>query len=134
MKKTLEELLNDYAEEKRAFRAAQNQSRFLALWPEIKAMLDKGWSLKAINEVTKAYGLLNLHYDSFRRYVIKQRKMEGTNNSTSTPNKKVQPQDSLPTLKREEKGETKNGGSDEKPPYRTPPQFGNLHDYKYNVL
>ncbi len=125
MRKSLEEMLIEYAANKQTFRRARNKSKFLDLWPEIQAMLGKGWSMQAISKVAKINGLLDLHYESLRRYVIQQRAMEKPSDEPPTPERDSEIV-KLISGKKPKPGS--NGESeqnvDEKPPYSTPPQFG----------
>lgn len=118
MRKSLEEMLVEYAANKQTFRRARNKSKFLDLWPEIRAMLDKGWPLQAISKVAKANGLLDLHYESLRRYTIHQRASEKPCNEPQTP-EKVSGQ-----IVNTETKDRKEADDIEKPTYSTPPQFG----------
>ncbi len=125
MPKSLRELLIERASNKQAFRRARNKSMFLSLWPEIREMLDEGWSLLAISDVIKAHGLLDFQYGSLRRYTMRQRALEGHVKEASTPKKNTS------ALKRTEKEKTavedraEAETTDTAPPsYSVPPQFG----------
>lgn len=122
MRKSLEELLIEYANNKQSFKRARGKSQFIGLWPEIRDMLEKGWKLTAICEVLKAHALLDLHYETLRRYIIRKRGLEDRlDKTTSTPGKeKPKPKD-VPVQKAEVKKETEDI---EKPPYSVPQKFG----------
>ncbi len=129
MKKNLEQLMVEYAADKRVYKQARNRSRFLAIWPEIRDLLDKGWSMASINEVTKAHGLLDLHYDSLRRYIKQQRKTDCQNSKTPTPN--IDNVKTVPVRKPEAEAKSEKSvkaeDAAETPPYSTPPRFGRFN-------
>lgn len=124
MRKTLREHLIDYASKKPTVRRAQNRSKFSALWPEINSLINEGWSLKDINEVAKAHGLLDLHYDSFRRYVNQKRRLEKCNSVEVAPEKKKVLQQITVTRSTSPERKEEHRSNVEKPlSYSVPPKF-----------
>ncbi len=77
MEKTLENLLVEARERKLSLRKKRgNKAIFLRLWPEIREMLNRGWSLTTISIVLRKNSLLVVHYETLRRYVVQQQASE----------------------------------------------------------
>lgn len=74
MKKTLEQLLLEMNTDRPS--RSKNRIAFLRHWPEIKAMLDKGWTLKCISQALQESGSIDLGYEGLRKLVSRQRKLE----------------------------------------------------------
>lgn len=87
-------------------------------------MLDKGWSLSTINEVIKANGLLDIHYESLRRYTNQQRILDEQKRVGVTPELVKATASPIPLQKQNAPLEKKCRPEVEKStPYSVPPKF-----------
>lgn len=73
-KKTLEQMLFEFAGKPTAGNSAKNYKVFMEHWDEIRAEHDKGWSYLIIWKTMKAAGVLSFSYPTFTNYI---RKYEG---------------------------------------------------------
>ena len=67
-KKTLEQMLFEFAGKPTASNAAKNYKVFMEHWDEIQKEHDKGWSYLMIWKAMKAEGVLTFSYPSFTSY------------------------------------------------------------------
>ncbi len=70
-KKSLEQMLFEFAGKPTASNSAKNYKVFMEHWDEIQAEHDKGWSYLMIWKAMKAAGALTFSYPTFTSYIRK---------------------------------------------------------------
>lgn len=85
MAKSLEKMILERLKEKAGNRCAQNKSAFLTYWPQVKEMLARGWKLSVIFDSLYANDCISVSYESFRKYVVRQREIDERGRRGSKP-------------------------------------------------
>lgn len=87
-KRTLEQILLEYAGKPKASNAAKNYAVFMAHWGEICNAHDNGWSYLTIWNAMREEGIFTFSYPAFTSYIrkIKRRRTdaEAARNENST--------------------------------------------------
>jgi len=78
-KKSLEQILFEFAGQPKATNAAKNYKTFMERWDEIQKEHDKGWSYLMIYNALKAEGVFGFSYPTFTSYIrkVKSRQEKG---------------------------------------------------------
>ena len=70
-KKTLAQMLFEFAGQPKASNAARNYKVFMEHWDEIQKEYDKGWSYLMIYNALKSEGVFSFSYPTFTSYIRK---------------------------------------------------------------
>lgn len=82
-KKTLEQILFEFAGKPTATNAAKNYKVFMEHWDEIQTEHDKGWSYQMIWKALQAEGIITFSYPAFTNYIRKTKSRQSKTTAKS---------------------------------------------------
>lgn len=100
-KRTLEQILLEYAGKPNAGNAAKNYAAFMEHWGEICKAHDTGWSYLTIWKAMREEGVFTFSYPAFTNYIRKLKRRRSDAEASRSQNHNPSPESSIPPQRRE---------------------------------